>query len=181
MLVVQRFDRDGRLRIPFLSAMSVLGPADHETRSYLEIADSIQACGASPKRDLSQLWRRVAFTILMSNTDDHLCNHGFLCQGVRRWRLSPAHDMNPVPTGVSPSVLFTTIDANSPSASLELAFATAAAYSLAPAAACGIAGEVGRAVSAWRNEARGLGLRRSEIEEMAPAFEHRELDGALRI
>jgi serine/threonine-protein kinase HipA len=66
------------LRIPFLSAMSMLGAGDNEDYSYIEIAEAIRRDGAAPKQDLAELWRRLAFSILISNTDDHLRNHGFL-------------------------------------------------------------------------------------------------------
>ena len=71
VLVVRRFDRTGGWRVPFLSAMSMLGAADNERRSYLEIADALRSHGAAPRRDLGELWRRVVFSVLVSNTDDH--------------------------------------------------------------------------------------------------------------
>ena len=95
VFLLRRFDREGARRRPFLSAMSMLGAADHETRSYLEIADAIQRYGATPTEDLHELWRRIVFSVLISNTDDHLRNHGFLYEGNRGWRLSPAYDLNP--------------------------------------------------------------------------------------
>src|SRR5271165_7030485 len=78
VLLLRRFDRDGERRIPFLSAMSMLGSKDRETRSYLEIVDALRQHGAAPKADMEALWRRVVFNILISNSDDHLRNHGFL-------------------------------------------------------------------------------------------------------
>ncbi|HEY6852141.1 MAG TPA: HipA domain-containing protein [Terracidiphilus sp.] len=90
VFLLRRFDREGTKRQPFLSAMSMLGAVDHETRSYLEIADAIQRYGAAPMEDLHELWRRIVFSVLISNTDDHLLNHGFLYEGNRGWRLSPA-------------------------------------------------------------------------------------------
>ena len=75
----------------------MLGANDNETRSYLEIADAIRRYGASPAADLRQLWRRMLFNVLISNTDDHLRNHGFLYIEGAGWRLAPAYDLNPVP------------------------------------------------------------------------------------
>jgi len=86
VLIVQRFDRAGAVRIPFLSAMSMLGGKDNEMRSYLEMADAPRRFGAAPKRDMEALWRRIVFNILISNTDDHLRNHGFLYSGADGWR-----------------------------------------------------------------------------------------------
>ncbi|MBN4056426.1 type II toxin-antitoxin system HipA family toxin, partial [Rhodothermus sp. AH-315-K08] len=110
VLLMRRFDRIGRVRIPFLSALSMLEAADGEIRSYREIADSLRIHSASTTKDLSELWRRVVFTVLISNTDDHLRNHGFLYVGDAGWRLSPAYDLNPVPTDIRPRILSTAIE-----------------------------------------------------------------------
>src|SRR6266566_625833 len=97
VLVLERFDRLNKRRIPFLSAMSMLGAKDNETHSYLEVVDAIRQHGAGIEADLEELWRRIVFYILISNTDDHLRNLGFLCAGSEGWRLAPAYDLNPVP------------------------------------------------------------------------------------
>jgi len=81
VLLLRRFDRVEGMRLPFLSAMSMLGAKDHETRSYLEFVDALRQHGASLKEDIHALWRRIVFNILISNTDDHLRNHGFLYSG----------------------------------------------------------------------------------------------------
>ncbi len=180
VLLLRRFDRDGGERIPFLSAMSMLGASDREPHSYLEIADAIRQHGASPVEDLRQLWRRMVFTILISNTDDHLRNHAFLYVGNDGWRLSPAYDLNPVPADVGPRVLATTIDAGDPTASLELAYGVADYFTLASGEARKIAGETGRAVSRWRQAAARLGLRKMEMDRMASAFDHADLKDALK-
>jgi serine/threonine-protein kinase HipA len=78
VLLVERFDRLGDTRIPFLSAMSMLGAADGETHSYLEMVDALRQYGAVPMEDQRELWRRVLFSVLISTVDDHLRNHGFL-------------------------------------------------------------------------------------------------------
>ena len=105
MILIRRFDRVGGQRIPFLSAMSMLGANDNEMHSYLEIADALRLYGAVAKEDLAQLWRRIVFNVLVSNTDDHLRNHGFLYGGHEGWRLSPAYDLNPFPVDIRPRVL----------------------------------------------------------------------------
>ena len=125
VLIVRRFDRDGNRRAPFLSAMSMLGSRDNEPRSYLEIADALRSHGAAPKSDLAKLWRRVAFNVLVSNTDDHLRNHGFLYEDGLGWRLSPVYDLNPTPTDIRPRVLATNIDEHDGTASLDRVLATA--------------------------------------------------------
>ena len=172
VLLVRRFDRAGGERIPFLSAMSMLGANDNEPRSYLEIADALRQYGAATKADLIQLWRRIALSVLISNVDDHLRNHGFLHVGHEGWRLSPAYDLNPTPADIRPRALSTSIDMNDPTASIELALETAEYYGLKQKDAKSIAAEVGRAVAGWRKEAAGLGVSPREIERMASAFEH---------
>jgi serine/threonine-protein kinase HipA len=121
VLISSRFDRVGRARVPFLSAMSILGARDNEIRSYLELVDAIRVHGAAPDMDTHALWRRIVLYILISNTDDHLRNLGFLYAGAGGWRLSPAYDLNPVPTDVKPRVLSTAIDLDDRTASLSLA------------------------------------------------------------
>jgi serine/threonine-protein kinase HipA len=81
VLLLRRFDREGANRISFLSAMSMLGARDNETRSYLEIVDPLRQHGSTPKADMKALWRRLVYNILISNTDDHLRNRGFLYKG----------------------------------------------------------------------------------------------------
>jgi serine/threonine-protein kinase HipA len=183
VLLVRRFDRAklaGAHRIPFLSAMSMIGAADGETHSYLEIADALRQHGASTRADLVQLWRRIVFNVLISNTDDHLRNHGFLYAGTDGWRLSPAYDMNPVPVDVKARVLTTAIGYDEDTqASLDIALGVAGDFGIAINDARKIAGDVGRVVRDWREIAKELGLRSGEIERMATAFEHRELALAL--
>lgn len=96
VLLTRRFDRDGGGRLPYLSAMSLLGARDGEARDYTEVAEALASFVGDPERDLEELFGRVAFSIAVNNTDDHLRNHGFLCAG-GRWRLSPAFDVNPNP------------------------------------------------------------------------------------
>ena len=179
VLLLHRFDRAADTRIPFLSAMSMLGAGDNETRSYLEFVDALRQHGASAKQDMHALWRRIVFNILISNTDDHLRNHGFLYAGADGWRLAPAYDLNPVPVDIKPRVLTTTIDLDDGTASLELAMSVAGYFELAEGEACSIAAEVGRAVVGWRKQAAHLGLTQAGIERMASAFEHKDLKSAL--
>lgn len=172
VLLLRRFDRHGARRLPFLSAMSMLGSKDNETRSYLEIVDALRQNGAAPKADMEALWRRLVFNILISNTDDHLRNHGFLYEGPDGWRLSPAYDLNPVPTDIKPRILSMAINEDDSTASLALAMEVAGYFELDDDKARNIAVKVGKIVSTWRNEAALQGLKRAEINRMASAFEH---------
>lgn len=172
VLLLRRFDRQDKARIPFLSAMSMLGAWDHETRSYLELVDALRQYGSSPRDDMRALWRRIVFNILTSNTDDHLRNHGFLLESLDGWRLAPAYDLNPIPADIKARVLATNIDFDNGTASLELAMSVAGYFDLTQKAARGIASEIKRAVATWRGEAARLGLTQVEIDRMASAFEH---------
>ncbi len=177
-LILRRFDRQNGARVPLLSAMSMLGAADNEAHTYLEIAEALRQQGASPNDDLKELWRRIVFNVLISNTDDHLRNHAVLYESQKGWRLSPAYDMNPVPVDVKPRILTTAIDPEDNSASMDLAFAAAEYFGLKKAEAKAIAGEVGAAVGQWRQEAQKAGIAKSEIDRMASAFEHKDLKKA---
>lgn len=96
-LLPRRLDRVASYRIPFLSAMAMMGAKDGERDSYPEMVDVLSAHGAQAKADARALYRRVVFNVLISNVDDHLQNHGFLWQGKAGWMLAPAYDLNPVP------------------------------------------------------------------------------------
>lgn len=176
VIILDRFDREGNTRIPFLSAMSMIGATDKEVRSYLEIADAIRQHGARPADDLRQLWRRIVFTVLISNLDDHMRNHGFLHAGTEGWILSPAYDLNPVPVDVKPRVLTSAIDDEDQTASLELALNVAEYFDLDGGEAKKTAAEVGRAVAGWASEAARLGIGKAEVDRMRSAFTHGDLD-----
>jgi serine/threonine-protein kinase HipA len=176
VLLMRRFDRHEEIRVPFLSAMSVLEALDGQRRSYMEIADALRMHSASATADLHELWRRVVFTVLISNTDDHLRNHGFLHAGNQGWRLSPAFDLNPVPTDVRPRMLSTSIvEGDDASASIDLAYLAAAHFGIGKGEARGIALQVARAVAQWRKVARAMGASEAECDRMASAFEHEDL------
>jgi serine/threonine-protein kinase HipA len=179
VLILRRFDRRGATRIPYLSAMSMLGAVDHEQRSYMEIADALRRFGAVVPSDLKQLWRRIVFNVLISNTDDHLRNHGFLYQGNSGWALAPAFDLNPVPVDVKPRVLSTAIDLENATASIDLALGVAEYFDLKASEAKGIAAEVGLVITKWREEAKRAGIAEAEINRMSSAFDHEDLKKAI--
>lgn len=179
VLLLHRFDRVQGTRQPFLSAMSMLDARDNGTHSYLEIVDAIRQYGANPKADIQALWRRMVFNILISNTDDHLRNHGFLYKNSDGWQLSPAYDLNPVPVDISPRILSTTINLDDGTASLELALEVARYFELDEKQALQIATEVASATSKWKKVAAKLGLSAAAIDRMASAFEHEDLKAAL--
>ena len=154
----------------------MLGSNDNETRSYLESVDALRQHGAAPKADIEALWRRVVFNILISNTDDHLRNHGFRYAGQEGWRLSPAYDLNPVPTDIKPRILATAINEEDNTASLALALEVAGYFDLDAGKAREVAAQVGKATAKWRDEDAKHGLTKSEIDRMASAFEHKDAE-----
>ena len=130
---------------------------------------------------MHELWRRIVFNILISNTDDHLRNHAFLYVGPDGWRLAPAYDLNPVPVDIKPRILTTAIDLDDGTASLGRAMSVVGYFELDKNKAHAIAAEVGMAVKTWREEAARPGLTSAEIDRMASAFEHEDLKAALSL
>lgn len=168
--VVDRFDRRGRLRVGYASAMTLLEAADGEPRSYLDLVEVIEEESERTTEDLRELWRRIAFSVLVSNTDDHLRNHGFLRTSSGGWSLSPAFDINPNPEP-GPKFLSTSIDGRSNEADLGVLLGVAELFRLDDKEAAAILSEVEGAAGHWQAVARRLGLDRSEIGQMKPAFE----------
>jgi serine/threonine-protein kinase HipA len=172
VLISRRFDRLQKKRIPFLSAMSMLGAKDNEMHSYLEIVDALRQHGSHPKEDMKALWRRIVFNVLISNTDDHLRNHGFLYDGTG-WRLSPAYDLNPVPIEIKPRILSTAINMDDATASIDLAMSVIGYFDLSAKEARNIIAEVSEAVASWKKIAKQIGINSTEISSMASAFHNR--------
>ena len=174
VLIISRFDRMDEKRIPFLSAMSMLGAQDNQQHSYLEMAYALAQHGASPEEDMKELWKRIVFTIMVSNTDDHLRNHGFIYERYKGWRLSPAYDINPTPAEIAPRILTTLIDFYDNSASLETAMGVAQDFRLKKEEALFIIKEVSAAVKQWRVVASEFGLSKRECDRMSSAFVYEE-------
>lgn len=157
----KRFDRENNSRRVYASALTMLQRHDGEAGSYLELVELIENIGnpASIRGDLAQLYRRIVFSILLGNRDDHLKNHGFL-RVARGWRLSPAFDINPNP---DKDVHALSIDEADPSPSTEHLLATCDFYRLKPAQAEAIRAEVQAAVSDWKSLAAKLRVSRADI------------------
>ena len=180
VLIVDRFDRDVNGRIGYVSAMTMLEATDGEQGSYLDIASAIEDAAVNVAEDLRQLWRRIAFSILVSNTDDHLRNHGFLRTSTAGWSLSPAFDLNPNPRP-GPKRLSTTIDYHADGASLETLMSVTEHFRLTDEEGHAIIREVASAMCGWRTVARKVGLDRVAIERMSGAFEHPQAELAREI
>jgi serine/threonine-protein kinase HipA len=166
----KRFDRLNNERVHFASAMTMTGNNEDTIRdnpsSYLELAEFIQFSGANNTEDLHQLWRRVVFHIAISNTDDHLRNHGFILSN-EGWRLSPAYDINP---SIDKDGLSLNIDTDSNALDFELAKSVGSYFQLDIKQMDVILGEVKIAVSEWKTIAKDIGISRPEIQLMEGAF-----------
>ena len=179
--VSRRFDRKAGHRLPFTSAMAMTGRRDGERGSYLEIVDVLTTHGANAAADRSELFRRVTFSVLVSNTDDHLRNHGFLRLDHRGWSLSPAYDINPTPQDIKPRILTTNIDLDDGTCSIDLLRSVAEEFCLKLADADRLIRDVARVTRRWRLAARRRGAPEPEIRRMESAFEHPDLDAALAL
>lgn len=177
--LIRRFDRTDRGRLMYVSAATLLGvdvgdPTEH---AYTEIVDAIRQYGADAQADIDELWRRIAFSILINNVDDHLHNHGFLHVAKGQWRLSPAFDINPFPDRQRELKTWISEDAG-PAASIDALMAVAAYFGLEQKDAVQMLAEVERTVATWRQRGRELGMSPGELDQFADAFEHREREVA---
>lgn len=170
IILLKRFDRQNNRRIPFISAMSMLNANDGESGeySYLDIAEIIRTKGVHVKEDLKELWSRMLFSVLISNTDDHLRNHGFLKLESNGWSLSPLYDVNP--SADRTSNLQLNIDETSSTTSVDLVLSVADYFGLTKKEAEAILKRQTTAVSEWQPIAKHLGITGSEISRMNVAF-----------
>ncbi|MGD9793017.1 MAG: type II toxin-antitoxin system HipA family toxin [Acidimicrobiia bacterium] len=168
VLLLERFDRRSGVRVPYQSAMTLLGARDGDVHDYLEIAEALAAVSAGAAADLSDLWRRIAFSIMVNNVDDHLRNHGLLHQR-GGWRLSPVFDVNPNPDvathrQTSVSGAYGRVEA------LDALRSCVADFDLAPRRAETILGEVAAAVATWRQVGASNGIITTEQRLFDDAF-----------
>ena len=171
--LIRRFDRtEAGERRHFASAMTLTGHQDGDDEStgasYLELAQVLIQHGADTDADLRELWTRIVFNMHISNTDDHLRNHGFLLDPACGWTLSPAYDINPSPDGGAGLKL--NVNQYSNDLDVELAFSVAHVFRLTGEQAQAIAGHVKAVTSQWRKVAQELGLSQRDIRNMEPAF-----------
>ncbi len=174
VLVVRRFDRDAGGRIGYVSAMTMLEAKDGAEGSYVEIAEAIEEHSPAASADLRELWRRIVFSRLISNTDDHLRNHGFLRTSTAGWSLSPAFDLNPNPQAGGRG-FSTVIEERRDGSGVEAAIELAGLFRLTPQQALAVIEEIDRATSSWREVAKAVGLEPGALERMAAAFENDEV------
>lgn len=178
--VIGRFDRTpAGLRLPYLSAGSLLLARRDEDRAYTEVVDALRRVGAAPGEDVRLLWRRLVFNLLITNVDDHLWNLGVLYAGDGQWRLAPAFDVNPFPDRARESKTWLSEDTG-PITSLTQLLDAADRFGYARADAEREAARIGAVVATWREVATSsvVGLAEHELASFAPAFEHEAVDAA---
>ena len=179
--VLRRFDRRSGHRIPYLSAQSFIGADAASGGFYTDIADALRVHGADPTKQLAELFRRILFTILVSNNDDHLKNHGLLHVGGGLWALSPAFDINPQPqrvrhleTGIS--------ELSGSAASIDAAMEAAPFFDIERDDAAAMLGRMVAVIDVrWRVRCREAGLDARALRAYAPAFDHPETQVARRL
>lgn len=179
--LIHRFDRRAGGRIPYISARTALGKVGSASGSYTDIADALRAISVEAAKDIREVWSRMVFGILVTNTDDHLKNHGLLYVRANRWRLSPMFDVNPQPrrhpqmeTAISP------IHGAEPS--IAAAIDAAPFFDLTAQEARDRARDMARQISlTWRAELRRQGIVGRDLSACAPAFEHRRAEDALAL
>src|SRR5690606_3484676 len=166
----KRFDRENGERIHFASAMTMTGNNEDTIRehqaSYLELAEFIQNHGSNIEKNLEQLWRRIVFNMAISNTDDHLRNHGFIINE-DGWELSPAYDLNP---SIDKDGLALNIDMDNNALNYDLAKSVGMYFRLDENQMNRILDEVIAAVTPWKEIATKIGIPNKEIELMQKAF-----------
>ncbi|QKK33330.1 type II toxin-antitoxin system HipA family toxin (plasmid) [Rhizobium indicum] len=168
--LIQRFDRRGTSRIPYISARTALGKTATELGSYTEIVDFMRANAADPQSDFRELFLRLIFTILVSNKDDHLKNHGFLYVGAGRWRLSPVFDVNPAPDR-NPHLETAIIEGGAHDRSILLAIKACEFFEIADEDARQMIREAARRVSdLWREALRQVGVSGALARQYESAF-----------
>lgn len=171
VLLVRRFDREGEERIPFISAMSLLKLQDGDHASYADMAAIIQADGATPNEDLSELWSRMVFNMCVYNVDDHPRNHGFLRDRLG-WRLSPVYDLETSHPEEKAPFLHTAIIDQSDMFNLDDTLEAAEFFRLKKNEAKERMAEIRKAVSCWKQEASLVNAKPEEIRVMQDAFEY---------
>lgn len=176
--LIKRFDRRGEVRIPYISARTALQHENADGGFYSDIADVIRVISIDAERDMMELWRRMLFSILVRNTDDHLQNHGFLYAGQGRWRLARAFDVNPQPqraptmeTGITPLTGF--------EPRVAAAIEAAPLFGIEEQRAREVARAMAKTIeSQWRPLLQRHGVRGADLAFYADAFEHVELEVA---
>lgn len=169
VLLLRRFDRQGQLRVPYLSGLSAIQGTDGGSYSYLELVDFLEREGERPAEDVRELWRRVLLSCSIGNTDDHMRNQGLL-RGYKGWRLAPLFDVNPTP-GDNPKYLSCSIDLDHLDASPQVAVEACEYFRVSHAEARAFAQRLARTLGSWEKVASQDGVSKASLERMRSCFE----------
>lgn len=169
VLLLERFDREGARRIPYISGLTAIQGVDGERYSYFDLVEFLEESGSAPGEDLPELWRRALFSCAIGNVDNHLRNYGFLHDG-RGWRLAPSFDVNPTP-GDEPKYLSTALDYEVAEALPQAAVAVCEYFRVSAEEARAACADMARVLAGWRKEARSNGISTGSAANMASCFE----------
>jgi len=169
VLLLDRFDRRGSARIPFISGMTLTGKSDGEAADYVEVAEAMSENCDRVSTNLRELWMRIAFSVSLNNTDDHLRNIGFL-HANKGWSLAPLFDVNPNPNIQTTRVTSIGWQTN-PTSELASLLAVAPYFGLTETTCMEMWDHIQAGIANWRQVARSNGITATEIEQFAPVFE----------
>lgn len=173
VLLVRRFDRHAGERVMYQSARTFIAARSASEYAYTDFVDALRQSSAAPTRDIEEIWRRIVFSILIKNTDDHLNNHGFLHVGRGQWRLAPVFDVNPAPDR-APELKTMTTHETGYDATIDNAFAAAHAFGIKITRSKEILGDVVAVTKRWRAIAKStaVGMTAKEAAQFHDAFVH---------
>ncbi|MBP2275930.1 serine/threonine-protein kinase HipA [Sphingomonas sp. BE137] len=159
----------------YVSAATMIGaePGDAQEHAYTEIVDALRVHGSAPTADIEELWRRIAFSILITNVDDHLMNHGFLHVDRGLWRLAPAFDITPFPERLRELKTWVSEEVG-PEATIDALMSVLPYFRITLPPAMEMLAPIEQAVAGWKDEGRALGMTGADLESFAEAFEHGE-------
>ena len=169
ILLVKRFDRNGEIRIPYISGLTAIQGSDGNHYSYLDLIEFIEDEGSNPCKDIRELWLRALFSCAIGNTDNHMRNYGFLRNGLG-WELSPAFDVNPT-EGNQAKFLNTGLDFSNREADASLALTMCEYYRLSAEEAKKQVQEMAFVLKSWRAKARKNGISKASMDNMESCFD----------
>ena len=169
VLLLDRFDRRGSARIPFISGMTLTGKFDGEAADYVEVAEAMSENCDRVATNLRELWMRIAFSVAINNTDDHLRNIGFL-HADKGWSLAPLFDVNPNPNTLTARVTSIGWQTN-PTSELASLLAVAPYFGLTETTCMQMWSHIQAGIANWSQVAGSNGITAAEIEQFAPIFE----------
>ncbi len=175
VFLIQRFDRDNEIHIPFLSGLTITGVHENDfgSWSYLSLAEGILRFSQNPEKDLKELFRRLVFNIAVYNNDDHLRNFGFLGSG-KYWNLSPLYDVSPAVIHTSTYTLAMILGSEGRRASYKNALSLCERFRLSKTQARHIVHEVQEITSTWKKHFKTIGISKSEIKMLENSFKVKE-------